>query len=113
MTDGPLIDLAVFGRHLRAARILAGYDNVAPAAAHITECTGVHVTERILGAIERGDQMPTLEQFLAIGYCLRPPGGGAFWAPALRPDIAAGWVEELDEQEVRRHGKPAAPPGPL
>lgn len=105
-----LIDLAIFGRRLRAARILAGHETVAAAAAHITTCSGVQMSERTLGAMERGDQMPNIEQFLAITFCLLPPGGGSYWMPMLRGDIAESWVRELDEDAVRR-GSPRTPFG--
>jgi hypothetical protein len=107
--NGTLIDLAVFGRHLRAARILAGFDTVAAAAEHISEEAGISLSERSLGAMERGEQMPSMEQFVAIAFVLNPPGGGSYWMPMLRPDLAAAWVEQLDEDEVRRRGKPSAP----
>lgn len=107
----PLIDLAVFGRHLRAARILAGYETVHAAAHHISEVAGISLSERSLGAMERGEQMPSMEQFVAISLALKPPGGGTYWLAMLRADLVAAWIEELDEDEVRRRGKHSAPLG--
>jgi len=88
-----IIDLATFGRRLRAARILAGFDTVAPALEHIRQSTGLPMTERTLGALERGDQMPTLEQFVAVQFAFRPPGGAPYWWTCLRPDIAKEWAQ--------------------
>lgn len=83
-----LVNLEEFGRRVRAARILAGCDRVSEAVTLIHERSGVTVSERTLYAIEKGKQMPSLEQSLAITVGLRPPSGGVFFFPAFSEEIA-------------------------
>jgi hypothetical protein len=90
---GTLIDLAEYGRRVRAARILARCDSLSQASERVEEATGVKMSGRTLGALERGDQGPTVEQYFAITLAFRPPGGLAFWEPAMVPEVGA-LVEE-------------------
>lgn len=101
-TNGGLIDAKVMGRLLRGARIIAGFDNVAEAARTIRETTGVHVTDRTLYAVERGEQMASYELVLAIALVYRPPGGTTFLDRAYKPEI----LEVINKlrQEDREHG---------
>lgn len=92
MADTHLINLDEFGRRLRAARILAGHDTVAAAAQAISD-SGVPITERTLGAMERGEQMPNLEQFVALELALHPPGGGSYWAKVLPEHLRDMWQQ--------------------
>lgn len=89
MEEQPLLDRLTFGRLLRAARIIAGYDRVEDAAVAVHERTGVDLSARTMYALERGEQEPTTSQFLALTMALRPPGGSNYWSSALRPDVVA------------------------
>lgn len=93
MADAEIFDRETFGRLLRAARIIAGFDSVADAAAAITERTGVAVSERTIYALERGEQDPTAPQFLAVAVTFRPPGGEGYWSPCMRADVLAYYAE--------------------
>jgi len=93
----PLIDAEVVGRRLRGARIVAGYDRVADACKAVTLTTGVSLSERTLYAIERGEQLPTLEQLTAIVMALDPPGGWAYLMPAYRQDVVEYLTRKRDE----------------
>lgn len=93
----PMIDAAVVGRRLRAARIMVGHDRVSDACREITKATGAPISERTLYAIERGEQLPTLEQLTAIVMTLDPPGGWAYLMPAYRPDVVEYLTKKRDE----------------
>lgn len=97
MDTEPIFDRATFGRLLRAARIIAGYDRVEDAAHAITEQTGVAMSARTLYALERGEQEPTASHFLALVISLRPPSGESYWSSSLRSDVLAYYAEQ-------RHG---------
>lgn len=75
-----VIDVDRYGRLLRAARIYAGYDRVDDAATAIVDSTSVPISTRTLYALERGEQMPSIEQFLACAVTYDPIGGWAYWA---------------------------------
>jgi transcriptional regulator with XRE-family HTH domain len=91
--DTPIFDRATFGRLLRAARIIAGYDRVEDAAAAIHQATGVDISPRTIYALERGEQEPTASQFLALTVTLRPPAGETYWQGAMRADVLAYYAE--------------------
>lgn len=76
------VNLAQYGRLLRAARILAGYDRVDDASKGVEEDTGVPISPRTLYALERGEQSPSLEQFLALTMHYDPPSGWSYWQKA-------------------------------
>lgn len=92
----PLINKEQLGRRVRAARILAECDKVSEACALIEQRTGVHISERTLYALERGEQMMSLEQYTAIALGLRPPSGMAFFAPAFNQDLMSWYSESAD-----------------
>lgn len=77
-----LVNLEEYGRRLRAARILAGCERVRDLIELIEQETEVKMSERTLYAIEKGKQMPTVEQYLALLVTLRPPNGAHFFNPA-------------------------------
>lgn len=81
----PLLDASVVGRRLRGARIVAGFDRVQDACVAIHEL-GVSLSERTLYAIERGEQLPSWEQMIALMMVYDPPGGMRYTEPALRAD---------------------------
>lgn len=81
--EEPLLDLKKYGRLVKAARIMKGYESASLACRAIKEQTGLHVTERALYSIERGEQMPSAEQYLAIGVTLNPVNGWDFFHEAM------------------------------
>lgn len=89
MENTPLVDKETLGRIFRSARIYAGLDSVAEAAQRIQEATGLHVSERSMYAIERGEQLPSVDQFMAFLITYQPPGRGDFLLPAFRDDVRA------------------------
>lgn len=84
-----IVDKVVFGRRLRAARVMHGYDRMADFAADIRRRYGVEVSDRTVYAIERGEQMPHLDFFIAAMAALQTPYN-YFW-PAIRREV----VDEL------------------
>ena len=92
MNDQPILDRDAFGRLLRAARIIAGYDRVEDAVAAIHETAAVDMSERTLYALERGEQEPTAAQFLAVIITFEPPSGAVYWFGCFRPDIRAYFI---------------------
>lgn len=96
--QAPLIDTREFGRRAKAARILAGYDSVKDAVFALQDRMGVAISPRQMYAIERGDHMPSVDQFLAIIWGYRPPGFTAFFSTAFREDILRVSIESMDDQ---------------
>jgi hypothetical protein len=90
MTDGQIIDREKFGRLARAARVIAGFDRVEDAAAAIRKTAGIEVSARTIYALERGEQDPTMPQFLAMNLTYLPPSGVWYWDSALREDVREG-----------------------
>lgn len=84
-----IFDRSVYGRLVRAARIIAGHDSVADASKAITEITGLTFSDRTIYALERGEQEPTVAQYMALTLAYRPPGGLVFWEAAFAPEIVA------------------------
>lgn len=80
-----ILDAIVFGRRLRALRILNGYDRATDFVAVLRSQYGVDMSERSLYAVERGEQSPSLELFFATVTMLKPEV--AFFAPAFREDV--------------------------
>lgn len=80
-----VLDLAMFGRRLRALRVLQGFDRAADFTAVLRSRYGVDVQERTVYAIERGEQHPNLAFVLACVAILHPPLN--WFAPAIRDDV--------------------------
>lgn len=81
-----ILDWAVWGRRLRALRVLRGFDRVSDFATAVRAQYGVHVTARTVYAIERGEQPPHFDLVLAI-FAMLEPEPGYFFA-AYRDDVA-------------------------
>jgi len=64
----PVIESHVFGRRLRAARVLAGYS--AERLAEEVSARGVVLSKRTLYAAERGEQYPSVPQLDVIMHVL-------------------------------------------
>ena len=94
-TDEPLaphhvIELKQFGRRLRAARILAGYDRASDFVAVLRSQYGIDISVRSLYAIERGEQMPGLDFGMAVFALLQAELG--FFRPAIRDDVYQSFI---------------------
>lgn len=81
-----VVDVVVFGRRLRALRIIAGYDRAADLTATLRSRYGVEVSDRTLYAIERGEQMPTVDLYVAVICELDAPDD--YFYEAVRSDVA-------------------------
>ena len=67
MTDyQPIIDAPAFGLELRLLRMRRGYVRPEQLLQVMRERYGVEVSERTIWAIERGEQLPRLDLFLAM-----------------------------------------------
>lgn len=80
-----VIDKVVFGRRLRALRVLNGFDRMSDFASLLRSRYGVDVSDRTVYAIERGEQMPHLDFFVAVLALLNPDKG--YFHPMLRGDV--------------------------
>lgn len=87
-----IIDRVVFGRRLRALRVMNGYDRVTDFTAALRRKYGVDVSDRTVYAIERGEQMPHLDFFIATLACLKPEPN--YFSAAIRHDVVAK-IQEL------------------
>jgi transcriptional regulator with XRE-family HTH domain len=95
--DGPrpggLMDPVVYGRRLRAARILAGYDRVVDLVEALDRKTGVRVSERTAYAIERGEQLPSIDFFMAVILTLHIQDGVEYFLPAMTSEYVAEYMK--------------------
>jgi len=82
----PVLDAAVFGRDLRSLRIRRGFDRAADFTALLRHNYGVDVSDRTLYAIERGEQVPRLDFYLAALAALEAEPD--YFKPAVRADVA-------------------------
>lgn len=89
---GGLMDPAIFGRRLRAARIMAGYDRVVDLVEALDRKTGVHVSERTAYAIERGEQLPSIDFLVAVILTLNIKGGIEYFLPAMSSEREAEYI---------------------
>lgn len=80
-----IVDLVVFGRRLRAQRIIQGYDRVGQLTHVLRSRYGIDVSDRTVYAIERGEQMPHLDFVLGVVAALDCPLH--YFAPAMRHDV--------------------------
>lgn len=85
LSPNNIIDKVVFGRRLRAQRVLNGYDRVGQLTQILRSRYGVDVSDRTIYAIERGEQMPHLDFFVAVLDLLKPDRG--YFFPMIRGDI--------------------------
>lgn len=97
--SGALLDPAALGRAVRAARVLAGHENIASVTARMRDELGVSVSDRTLYAIERGEQLPSWELVIALILVLEPPGGARFFWSAIRQEHVRRFMELSTETE--------------
>lgn len=76
------------GKRLRGARTVAGFESMKVVNKELEHRFGITYSERGLLAIERGDQMPTFDQFLTLILLYDPPGGIQFFFGSIRPEYA-------------------------
>ena len=88
-----LMDPVIYGRRLRAARIMAGYDRVVDLVDALARKTGVHVSERTAYAIERGEQLPGIDFFMAVIITLNIEEGIDFFLPAMSAECMAEYIK--------------------
>lgn len=86
-----IIDRVVFGRRLRAQRVLQGYDRVGQLTHVLRSRYGVDVSDRTIYAIERGEQMPHADFMVAVIVALDCPL--EYFAPAFRADVQEFFVK--------------------
>lgn len=103
MVDHQIFDVHAYGRLLRAARIIAGYPRVEDVPPIILERTGVEMSPRTIYALERGEQTPTVPQYMALTVTLTPPTGLAYWEPCFSDTIRA-LISDRSQQHI--HGTP-------
>ena len=87
--SAPIIDLASFGLEVRLLRMRRGFARPEQLLERIEREYGVQVSERTIWAIERGDQLPRIDLFLAIMAVL---GVGLDY---FYPTFNAGAVEKF------------------
>lgn len=80
-----IFDKVVFGRRLRAQRVLMGYDRVQQLTHILRSRYGIDISDRTIYAIERGEQMPHVDFVLAVVAALVTPLN--YFAPAIRHDV--------------------------
>lgn len=95
-----LVDPLALGRRIRGARTLAGYESTAAATAAVADRLGIHVSDRTLYSVERGEQEATWELLVALVLVLEPPGGMRFFWPAIDAEHVSAFVEISTENEA-------------
>lgn len=91
-----IVDKVVFGRRLRAQRVLQGYDRVGQLTHVLRSRYGIDVSDRTIYAIERGEQMPHLDFVLAAMDALEM--NFVYLAPSVRHDVwAAIWKRRAEQ----------------
>jgi len=85
LSPNNIIDVVVFGRRLRAQRVLEGFDRVGQLTHILRSRYGIDVSDRTIYAIERGEQMPHLDFVLAVVAALNCPLH--YFKPAIRHDV--------------------------
>ena len=81
-----IVDRVMFGRRLRAQRVLMGFDRVGQLTHVLRSRYGIDVSDRTIYAIERGEQMPHFDFYVGVCAALDVPPG--YFSPAIRHDVA-------------------------
>ena len=82
-----IFDPCAYGRLARAARIIAGHDSVEEAVRAIQNASGLEISARTLYALERGEQTPTIPQYIVLAMTYAPPGGPSYWFAAFSEHV--------------------------
>lgn len=80
-----IVDRVVFGRRLRARRIIQGFDRVGQLTHILRSRYGIDVSDRTIYAIERGEQMPHVDFVLGVVAALDCPLN--YFSPCIRHDV--------------------------
>lgn len=83
-----VIDKVILGRRLRALRILSGFDRATELTAILRSKYGIDISDRTVYAIERGEQMPHIDFYIAALDLMKPEGGTLYFLPAIRGDVS-------------------------
>jgi hypothetical protein len=94
----PIVDPGAFGRRLRSARVLAGFDRVVDLVGELRRLTGLSVAAPTIWAIERGEQLPSFEQVIAFVAVIKPEGGFNYFVPAIKGDVAALYLKAHEHE---------------
>ena len=89
----PIVDKKILGNYVRGARHTAGYRSQRECVLALA-AEGCAMTAWTLGAIERGDRMPSLDEFVALTLLLAPPGGLRYF---VLPSVSAENARRLTE----------------
>ena len=81
-----IVDPVIFGRRLRAQRILQGFDRMSDFTEKLRRQYGVEVSDRTVYAIERGEQLPHIDFYVAAVCALKVDRG--YFLAAIRGDCA-------------------------
>jgi len=92
----PIIDSAAFGLELRLLRMRRGYARPEHLTAVMKRDFGIVVSERTIWAIERGDQLPRLDTFLAMLAVLGE--GPEYFYPTFGDDAIARMTRSRDQR---------------
>ncbi len=87
MTPLNVVDTVLFGRRLRSLRILRGFDRVSDFTVLLRTRYGISISDRSAYAIERGEQMPGLDFYIAVACALEADRD--YFSPAFRADCQA------------------------
>jgi hypothetical protein len=96
-----VVEARHLGRLLRAARIAAGYATAAEAAAALSEASGQHVTERVLGSLERGETKLSFEMLVLVTCVMAPMNGPWMFMRAISEEFQTVFLD------AARRGLPA------
>ena len=92
-----IVDRVVFGRRLRARRVIEGFDRVGQLTHVLRSRYGIDVSDRTIYAIERGEQMPHLDFVLGVMTALNCPID--YFHPAVRADVADYLIDERERRK--------------
>lgn len=87
-----IFDPKELGKRLRGARTVAGFESIDTVNVELEKRFSITYSGRGLLAIERGEQMPTLDQFLTLILLYDPPGGIEFFYGSIRPEYLAEFM---------------------
>ena len=84
MKENGVIDWEAYGGLLKAARLMSGYSRGAALADEVEKRTGMHVSERMLYAIESATRAPSADIFLALQMVLPPLRDPEYLRPVFK-----------------------------
>ena len=97
------VDEQAFGRGLRAARIANGFDRMTDLAGALGDRFGCVVSARSLYAVERGEQLPSLDVALCLAAVLGRELSEALLLPSVRADVARSLAPPLPRDTAAKN----------